>query len=141
MPAAQWLYEAAPFAVLAHDGSADPLFVYANRMAQRCFGYTLDEMIGMPSRLSAEAPDRAARARLLEAVARDGFVEGYAGIRIDKAGRRFPIVDCVVWELIDEAGARHGQAATYRLPNDAGHTAATPGAETSASSGTVAPTG
>lgn len=111
---ADWLYETAPFSVLAHDISPDPRFVYANRTAQACFGYSRDELVGMPSRLSAQAPDRAERDRLLAAVARDGFVEGYAGIRIAKSGRRFPIVDCVVWQLIDAEGVTHGQAATYR---------------------------
>ncbi|MCE4222633.1 MEKHLA domain-containing protein [Methylobacterium sp. C25] len=115
---ARWAYEDAPFALLAHDTDADPRFVYANRMAQQSFGYGLGEMIGMPSRLSAEAPDRAERDRLLAAVARDGYVAGYSGIRIAKSGRRFPIVDVVVWQLIDEAGVTHGQAATYRLPSN-----------------------
>ncbi|GLS45626.1 MEKHLA domain-containing protein [Methylobacterium brachythecii] len=113
---ARWAYEEAPFALLAHDTDADPLFVYANRMAQESFGYALDEMIGMPSRLSAEAPDRSERDRLLAAVARDGYVAGYSGVRIAKSGRRFPIVDVTVWQLRDEAGIDHGQAATYRLP-------------------------
>ncbi|WP_232628616.1 MEKHLA domain-containing protein [Methylobacterium sp. Leaf118] len=111
-----WLYAQAPFAVLAHDTAEDPCFVYANRAAQRAFGYAWEEIVGMPSRLSAEAPERAERQRLLEAVARDGFVAHYAGLRIDKAGRRFPIADGVVWQLIDEAGAHRGQAAHFPLP-------------------------
>lgn len=111
-----WLYASAPFAVLSHDRSADPLFVYANRAAQRAFGYAWDEIVGMPSRLSAEAPERAERQRLLDAVARDGFVSGYAGIRVAKDGRRFPVTEGVVWQLIDEEGAVHGQAATFPLP-------------------------
>jgi len=36
--AAGWLYMA-PFGLLAHDESADPLFVYANLTAQQRFGY------------------------------------------------------------------------------------------------------
>lgn len=64
----QWLYRDAPFAVLAHDGGSDPCFIYANRTAQTCFGYSWSELIGLPSRLSAEAPERAERQRLLEAV-------------------------------------------------------------------------
>lgn len=108
-----WLYAQAPFAVLAHDTSPDPRFVYANRAAQAAFGYAWDEIVGMSSRLSAEAPERAERQRLLDAVARNGYVSGYAGIRIAKSGRRFPITDGVVWQLVDEGGARHGQAATF----------------------------
>lgn len=110
-----WLYAQAPFAVLSHDTSADPLFVYANRAAQRAFGYTWEEFVGMPSRLSAEAPERAERQRLLDAVARDGFVSDYAGIRVAKDGRRFPVTEGIVWQLVDEDGTVRGQAATFPL--------------------------
>lgn len=110
-----WLYEAAPFAVLAHDRAADPRFVYANRAAQGRFGYDWSAFVGLPSRLSAEAPERAERERLLAAVSRDGFVTGYAGIRVDAAGRRFPLRDGVVWQLLDAEGVLHGQAATFPL--------------------------
>ncbi|CAO4153239.1 hypothetical protein LPLAFNJD_LOCUS3894 [Methylorubrum aminovorans] len=110
-----WLYAQAPFAVLSHDTSADPLFVYANRAAQRAFGYTWEEFVGMPSRLSAEAPERAERQRLLDAVARNGFVSDYAGIRVAKDGRRFPVTEGIVWQLVDEDGLVHGQAATFPL--------------------------
>ncbi|ABY31589.1 MEKHLA domain-containing protein [Methylorubrum extorquens] len=111
-----WLYAQAPFAVLAHDTSPDPLFVYANRAAQRAFGYDWAEIVGMPSRLSAEAPERAERQRLLDAVARDGFVSDYAGIRVAKDGRRFPVTAGIVWQLVDEGGIVRGQAATFPLP-------------------------
>ncbi|MGA4552556.1 MEKHLA domain-containing protein [Methylorubrum aminovorans] len=110
-----WLYAQAPFAVLSHNTSADPLFVYANRAAQRAFGYTWEEFVGMPSRLSAEAPERAERQRLLDAVARDGFVSDYAGIRVAKDGRRFPVTEGIVWQLVDEDGTVRGQAATFPL--------------------------
>ncbi len=111
-----WLYAQAPFAVLAHDTGADPRFVYANRAAQRAFGYTWDALIGMPSRLSAEVPERAERQRLLDAVARDGFVSGYAGIRVASDGRRFPVTEGVVWQLVEADGTVRGQAATFPLP-------------------------
>ncbi|MCY1642874.1 MEKHLA domain-containing protein [Methylorubrum sp. SL192] len=111
-----WLYASAPFAVLAHDTGADPLFVYANRAAQQAFGYGWEEIVGMPSRLSAEAPERAERQRLLDAVARDGFVADYAGIRVAKDGWRFPVTAGIVWQLVDEGGIVRGQAATFPLP-------------------------
>jgi PAS domain-containing protein len=110
---AGWLYADAPFAVVAHDADADPKFVYANKAAQACFDYSWEEMIGLPSRLSAEAPERAERQTLLDAVAQKGFMTGYSGIRVAKSGRRFLIENGVVWELIDRNGARHGQAATF----------------------------
>jgi hypothetical protein len=52
--AARWLYEDAPFCVLAHDREPDPRFIYANRAAQDCFEYSWDEFTSLPSRLSAE---------------------------------------------------------------------------------------
>lgn len=110
-----WLYGQAPFAVLAHDTAEDPRFVYANRSAQAAFGYSWDEIVGLPSRFSAEAPERAERQRLLDAVARDGFVANYSGVRIAQSGRRFPIADGVVWQLVDEAGRVRGQAATFPI--------------------------
>src|SRR5688572_15131808 len=91
--AAQWLYAYAPFCVVVHNTDPDPLFTYANKAAQRCFEYSWEEFVGMPSRLSAEAHNREERQRLLEAVARDGFATGYCGRRIAKSGRRFWIED------------------------------------------------
>lgn len=110
---AEWLYHDAPFAVLAHDTSADPRFVYANETAQRCFEYSWNELIGMHSRLSAETPAQAERQRLLDVVARDGFVTDYRGVRIAKSGRRFWILDGTVWQLHDEHGVYRGQAAMF----------------------------
>jgi len=118
-PDADWLYAKAPFALLAHDGGADPRFVYANRTAQACFDYAWDAIVGLPSRLSAEAPERAARQRLLDAVARDGFATGYRGVRIARTGRRFWIEDGVVWQLRRPDGSVAGQAATFSTWRDA----------------------
>jgi PAS domain-containing protein len=108
-----WLYHAAPFALLAHNTDADPRFIYANKTAQACFGYSWDAFLTLPSRLSAEAPDRAERQRLLAAVARNGFIADYSGVRVAKSGRRFRIEHGIIWQLVDEAGNRHGQAATF----------------------------
>jgi PAS domain-containing protein len=110
---AGWLYCEAPFAVLAHGTDSDPKFIYANLAAQRCLGYSWEEFLSLPSRLSAEAPDRAERQALLEQVARNGFMTGYRGVRVAKSGRRFIIEDGIVWELIGRDGVRHGQAATF----------------------------
>jgi hypothetical protein len=111
---AAWLYHEAPFAVLAHGIERDPKFIYANAAAQACFEYSWEEFLDLPSRLSAEPTDRAERQALLDKVARDGFLSGYRGVRIAKSGRRFVIEDGIIWELIDGAGTRHGQAATFR---------------------------
>ncbi len=108
-----WLYRDAPFALVAHDTEPDPRFIYANLAAQRCFEYSWDEFVRLRSRLSAEPTERAERARLLEAVSRDGFVHGYRGLRVAKSGRRFLIEGGTVWQLVDESGAFHGQAASF----------------------------
>ncbi|RUM25113.1 MEKHLA domain-containing protein [Rhizobium vallis] len=114
-----WLYNDAPFIVLAHNIEPDPRFIYANRTAQKCFEYSWDEFIALPSRLSAEQPDRIERQRLLDSVTRHGFVENGRGVRIAKSGRRFWIEDVTVWQLIDEAGQRLGQAAKISSWRDA----------------------
>jgi len=115
---AAWLYNDAPFAVLAHDTEPDPRFVYANKAAQACFEYSWDELTGLPSRLSAEAPERTERQRLLDAVARNGFMSGYRGLRIAKSGRRFRLEDGIVWQLTDADGRRRGQAAMFSRWSD-----------------------
>jgi hypothetical protein len=109
---ADWLYRDAPFVVVAHGVDQDPKFIYANRAAQTCFEYSWQEFMTLPSRLSAEASDRAERQKLLDEVTRNGFLSGYRGLRVAKSGRRF-IIDGLVWELVDRAGLRHGQAATF----------------------------
>ena len=110
----RWLYEDAPFGLLAHDTAPDPVFVYGNKNAQRRFEYSWDELTALPSRLSAEAPERAARENFLRQVAEKGYVDNYEGIRISKSGKRFPIANVTVWQLIDADGVIRGQAA--RLP-------------------------
>ncbi|MFG1926073.1 MEKHLA domain-containing protein [Cryptosporangium sp. NPDC048952] len=116
--AAAWLY-GAPFGLLAHDTSPDPVFVYANRTAQEHFEYGWDEFVGLPSRLSAGEEDRDARAALLDAVRRQGYTNDYRGPRVAKSGRRFWIDDVTVWNLITPTGDRVGQAALIRRWSDA----------------------
>lgn len=110
-----WLYRDAPFGLLAHEGGEDPRFVYANRTAQVRFEYPWEQLVGLPSRLSAEPDDRAERRRLLEAVERDGFIDDYRGRRISRTGARFWIEDATVWNLVDDRGVRVGQAARFAV--------------------------
>lgn len=112
--AAAWLYAEADFAVLAHGTQDDPLFVYANIEAQRRFEGSWDELVGIPSRLSAEAPERAERAAMLAQVERRGFTRGYRGLRVARSGRRFWIEQGIVWNVYGPGGARWGQAASFR---------------------------
>ena len=105
----------APLAVVAHGTEADPLFFFGNRAALARFESTVETFVGMPSRLSAEAPLRAERGALLDRVARDGFIDDYAGIRISANGTRFAIRDAIVWNLLDAEGTRRGHAAAFAV--------------------------
>ncbi|MET8767371.1 MEKHLA domain-containing protein [Streptomyces sp. NPDC004658] len=111
--AARWLYEEAPFGLLAHDNSKDPRFVYANRTAQRCFGYTEEEFTRLPSRLSAAPDAQEDRDAFVAAVNRQGFADGYRGRRVRKNGSHFWIEDVRMWNLVDADGHKHGQAALF----------------------------
>ncbi|PLK27565.1 MEKHLA domain-containing protein [Novosphingobium sp. TH158] len=104
----------APQVILAHGTEADPLFYFANRAALARFDARLDQIIGMPSRLSAEAPNRAERQALLDRVSRDGFIADYSGVRISLTGQRFRIEQATVWNLIGADGGVCGQAASFR---------------------------
>jgi PAS domain-containing protein len=110
----RWLYARAPFGLLAHDGGADPRFIYANLAAQRWFECGWDDLVGRPSRESAGPDDQADRDRLLADVARQGWSDGYRGIRVARTGRRFWIEDVLMWNLLDDTGERCGQAARIR---------------------------
>lgn len=103
----------APQVIVAHGTGPDPHFFFANRAALARFEARPDQFVGMPSRLSAEAPLREERQALLDRVARDGYIADYAGVRISALGRRFRIEQAVVWNLLDATGAVHGQAATF----------------------------
>ncbi len=113
-------YEA-PFVLLAHNGEADPRFVYANRQAQQLFERTWDDFVGLPSRLSAEPDAQAARAALLSTVLRSGYCDDYGGVRVASSGRRFRIQGATVWNVLDEDGDRVGQAATFAAWTDITH--------------------
>ncbi len=112
--AAQELF-AAEVVVLAHDGAdptgdPGPRLIYANRAALRLWRRTWGEMVGMPSRLTAEPAQRASRGRALVAAQAQDALEGYSGIRIDSRGRRFQIDAARLWTLRDAAGQPSGQA-------------------------------
>lgn len=106
-----WTYAHAPFALLAHGSQAEPLFIYANLAAQRLFEYSLEQMLGLPSYLSAPQAQREARSALLRQVERDGLVRDYRGLRVSRTGRRFWIERTTVWKLLDGAGRSAGLAA------------------------------
>jgi MEKHLA domain len=104
----------APFVVVSHGTEADPVLNYGNAAALALWEMSWAELTRTPSRLTAEAPDREERARLLAAVTEHGFIDDYSGVRISKSGRRFRIARATVWNLLTEAGQPGGQAAMFR---------------------------
>jgi hypothetical protein len=103
----------APFVVVSHGTEADPILNYGNAAALALWEMAWEELTRTPSRLTAEAPNREERARLLDVVTTRGFIDDYSGVRISKSGRRFRIERATVWNLISEKGEPCGQAATF----------------------------
>lgn len=102
-----------PFVVVSHGVQQDPIFNYGNQQALDLWETTWDAMTQMPSRLTAEPMNREARSHILAETARQGYVKGYAGVRISTTGRRFRILDVTIWNVMDDDGIKRGQAATY----------------------------
>lgn len=103
----------APFVLVSHGTEADPVLNYGNQSALALWEMSWAELTRTPSRLTAEAPNREERARLLETVKTRGFIDDYSGIRISNMGRRFKISRATVWNLISENGQPCGQAAMF----------------------------
>jgi len=110
--AARALFEA-PFVLLSHNTEADPILTYGNLRAMEVFELTWEELTVMPSRLTAESPNRTERARLLQQVTEHGFINNYSGVRASKTGRRFLIEKATVWNLIGPSATLGGQAAAF----------------------------
>ena len=114
----------APFVLVSHGTEADPVLNYGNEAALALWEMSWAELTRTPSRLTAEAPNREERARLLATVTARGFIDDYSGIRVSKTGRRFRIAQATVWNLLDERQQYCGQAALFThwefLPNAIG---------------------
>ena len=105
----------APAVILCHDDGAavgEPVFVYANRAAATLWRTTVEDLIGMPSRLSASPEHRRERARMLARAATQGVVFGYEGERVAADGTRFLIQDATLW-TVELPDGTVGQAATF----------------------------
>jgi len=103
----------APFVLVSHGTESDPVLNYGNQTALTLWEMSWAELTRTPSRLTAEAPNREERARLLAAVTAHGFIDDYSGIRISKGGRRFRILQATVWNLMNEQQLYAGQAAMF----------------------------
>jgi len=107
---AEALFEA-PFALLSHGTEPDPILQYGNRKALELWETDWASFTSMPSRLTAEPAERGEREKLLRDVREKGYSDGYRGVRISSGGRRFEIIDAVVWNVVDGQGVYRGQAA------------------------------
>ena len=107
----QRLYEA-PFILVSHGIEPDPVFCYANRSAQKLWEMSWNVFTKLPSRLSAEPDAQDERQRLLAMAEKQGYVDQYKGIRVTASGKRFAIIDCLLWNVMD-GDERIGQAACF----------------------------
>ncbi|WP_110988414.1 MEKHLA domain-containing protein [Acaryochloris thomasi] len=103
----------APFVLLSHGLEADPILNYGNQAALDLWQTDWEQLTRMPSRLTAEPTERQARAQQLTQATAAGCIENYRGIRITRTGRRFLIENATIWDVLDEAGDRCGQAAKF----------------------------
>lgn len=99
--------------VLSHDGAADPVLTYGNLAGQQLWEMGWEQLTALPSRLTAEPAHQAQRDAMFDEMRRKGFIENYNGVRISASGRRFEIRNAVIWPLVDAAGVKKGEAATF----------------------------
>jgi len=89
------------------------VFNYGNRTALSLFEMAWAQFVRLPSRLSAEAPNRRERELLLQRVGEHGFIDDYSGVRMSSTGQRFRIDNALVWNVTNREGAYVGQAALF----------------------------
>lgn len=109
---AQEAFEA-PFAIVSHGCQHDPILNYGNRVALDLWEMTWEEFSRTPSRLTAEPVNQMERDRMLAEAHSRGYISDYQGVRISKTGRRFLIVQAVVWNVVNADMALVGQGATF----------------------------
>ena len=100
------------FALLTHD--TDAILTYGNRFALDLWEMDWETLVRTPSRETAPEEDRAARATIMAAVARDGFTRAYTGRRVSRSGKFFLIENAAVFTLRDEKGAGFGTGAFFK---------------------------
>ena len=102
-----------PVVVVSHGTEADPLLNYGNQTALDLWELTWEQLLQMPSRLTAEPVNRAEREWMLEQARLRGFIDTYRGVRATGAGRRFLVENALIWNVLDTSHRPIGQAATF----------------------------
>ncbi len=100
--------------LLVHDTQSDPIFCYGNLLALEIFEYNWEELLKLPSRLSAEVTQREDRSKMMEEIQKTGYMKGYSGTRITKTGKRIKIEDTTIWNLLGPNSQFSGQAALIK---------------------------
>ena len=103
----------APFVIASAGTETDPILNYGNQKALDLWEMDWDTFTRTPGKQTAEPVERSERAKFLETVKKQGYIQDYRGIRISSTGRRFEIQNATVWNLIDEKGRYAGQAVTF----------------------------
>ncbi|MBI3312844.1 MAG: MEKHLA domain-containing protein [Candidatus Omnitrophica bacterium] len=103
----------APFVIASAGTEPDPILNYGNQKALDLWEMDWDTFTRTPGKQTAEPVERGERAKFLETVKKQGYIQDYRGIRITSTGRRFEIQNATVWNLIDEKGRYAGQAVTF----------------------------
>ena len=99
--------------VMCHDRAKDPYLNYANQAALQIWDRSWNEIIGMPSRLTApEGAQKTAKYALNQAIKKHAC-KNYQGIRVISKGELFIIKNARIWTLWDENGNTIGQAPTF----------------------------
>lgn len=105
----------APYVLVAHNATADPVFQYSNKMGLALFEMSWDEFTSLHSKYSAEPQNRNEREILLNEVSLKGYTDNYSGVRVSKTGKRFEIKAATVWNIIDSNNIKRGQAAMFKI--------------------------
>jgi hypothetical protein len=104
----------APFVLLSHGNETEPVFNFANLRATTLFEFPIDELLSLPSKMSAEPIEQQKREQLLKQVSEHGYIDNYSGVRVSSTGQRFRIDNAIIWDLLDERGQYRGQAAMFK---------------------------
>ena len=102
-----------PFVVASHGRESDPIYNYGNQVLLDLWERDWEDLLKMPSRLSAEPILQEERQKILEATATQGYLKDYQCLRISRTGKRYKIADVTLWNILDQSGNYCGQAATF----------------------------
>lgn len=102
----------ADFVLVSQGLETTPIFNYGNVQALSLFGYEHLDFLQLTCQ-STMVEGEMAESGVAKRVAREGFVSDYLGSRLTRSGREFVVEQGTVWQLIDNLGRVHGQAARF----------------------------